>query len=324
MLKNFWYPVASSDQLEPGQALETRLFDVAIALFRDQQGEYHALEDACAHRSAQLSKGEVIGNTLRCPYHGWRYDGAGQCRHIPTLAPDQPISPRVRVRAFPLMEACGLLWLWPGDAALASDYPEMALLEQAYFDNPGWQVTNYRRDLDFRHSLLIENLLDPAHIHFVHAGTMSSPQNAGPIDPQLTITEGGFNNLKPGAYGVFSAFQGPALVSLYFNFGPGTEHVQLFYCLPVSATRMHLFNRIYTPLQSRRPIASIVAGVDQVLGEDIEVLQQVEQRLREGYPQVGMMVPADRALMEYQRWCQKHKSSVAGSAAPDHRHSNES
>ena len=71
-------------------------------------------------------------------------------------------------------------------------------------------------------------------------------------------------------------------------------------------------------------IRPIFAGVDQVLGEDIEVLQQVEQRLREGYPQVGMMVPADRALMEYQRWCQKHKSSVAGSAVPGHRHSSAS
>jgi phenylpropionate dioxygenase-like ring-hydroxylating dioxygenase large terminal subunit len=306
-LKSFWYPVLPSDELTPGEVKQTRLFTTPIALYRDEQGDCYALEDACAHRSAQLSKGEVVGNSLRCPYHGWRYSGDGQCQNIPTLEASQPISDTVKVRAYPVIESCGLVWLWPGEAGAATACPEMVSLEQDYFDSPDWQVTNYARELDFRHSLLIENLLDPAHIHFVHAGTMSSPENAGPITPELTITHGGFNNRKPGAYGVFSAFQGPALVTLYFNFGPGSEQTHFFYCIPETETSMRLICRIYTPVTSRRPIENIIAGIDHVLGEDIAVLAAVEQRLREGYPQRGMVVQADRAIMEYQRWCQKNK-----------------
>lgn len=315
-MKSFWYPILPIDELAPGQVKQTRLFTTPIAIYRDEEGDCHALEDACAHRSAPLSKGEVIGSTLRCPYHGWRYDGEGQCQVIPTLEDDQPISDRVKVRAFPVLEACGLLWIWPGEPEAASQWPEMVSLEQEYFDSPDWKVANYSRAFDFRHSLLIENLLDPAHIHFVHAGTMSTPENAGPITPELTITQGGFNNRKPGAYGVFSAFQGPALVTLYFNFGPGSEQTQFFYCIPETDTTMRLLSRIYTHASSQRPIESIIAGIDHVLAEDIEVLLPVEQRLREGYPQTGMMVQADRAIMEYKRWCQKNKSGLDTDNSP--------
>jgi phenylpropionate dioxygenase-like ring-hydroxylating dioxygenase large terminal subunit len=67
MLKSFWYPVLPSDEIAPGEVKQARLFTTPIALYRDEQGDCHALEDACAHRSAQLFKGEVVGNSLRCP-----------------------------------------------------------------------------------------------------------------------------------------------------------------------------------------------------------------------------------------------------------------
>ena len=302
--EGFWYPVMPAEALKPGEVCEQRLFGLPVAVFRDAQGQLHALEDACVHRSAKLSRGQVVRGQLRCPYHGWRYDGAGRCQLIPSLAKDREIPAGARIRAFPVTESGGLIWLWPGAPEKVTDSPEMAIDEQNYFAGKEWDRTLYCRDIDIRHSLLIENLLDPAHIHFVHAGTMSQPENAGPVEPALVLTERGFHAEGLRRPGVHSAFTGPVLVTLYFNFG-FQRSVQFFYCVPLTATSMRLINPIYTLAGTRRP-ESLIAGVEHVLGEDLVVLEQVEQRLREGYPQCRIPVPADRALLEYQRWLKRH------------------
>ncbi|WP_101760044.1 Rieske 2Fe-2S domain-containing protein [Oceanicoccus sp. KOV_DT_Chl] len=317
MLKNFWYPVLVNTDLSEGSVCEIRLFDQSIAVYRGHNGVVHALEDACAHRSAPLSKGKVIANQLRCPYHGWSYDGQGQCQHIPALEQNKSIPKAATVSSYPIMEAVGLIWLWPGSPDQATDYPEMAAVENTYFGNSQWEVTDYQRELDFRHSLLIENLLDPAHIHFVHEGTMSSPANAGPLNPKLEInTQGFISGGGSKGIGVNSEFVGPALVALYFNFGY-SRSVQLFYCLPTSATTMRLIARLYAAAGSGSR-ERMIAGTNHVLGEDIVVLERVERRLREGYPQLKTPIKADWAITEFQRWCRQHSShqSTLSSTTP--------
>jgi len=304
MLKNFWYPIFEESALQAGKAVELRLFDMPIALYKDAAGHCYALEDACAHRSSKLSTGTVVGSNLRCPYHGWQYNQEGECVDIPTYKPDQAIPSSVHVRAFPTLVYCGLVWVWPGDIDRKTQFPEMAELEQVYFSDDSWHVIHYERELNFRHSLLIENLLDPAHIHFVHEGTMSSPRNAGPLSPQLESDDKG---VRPSGArrGVQSAFHGPTAVELTFNWGGSFSQIQYFYCLPVTDTTMRLISRIYIPGRSRSEEA-IISGIDHVLNEDIHILEHLEQRLREGYPQINHAVKADLAITEYQRWCERY------------------
>ena len=54
-------------------------------LFRGKSGQVFALEDRCAHRQVPLSLGVVEGDTLKCGYHGWAYDCAGNCIDVPYL-----------------------------------------------------------------------------------------------------------------------------------------------------------------------------------------------------------------------------------------------
>lgn len=43
-------------------------------------GEIHAFDNACPHEGNPLVEGEVLGDTLECVYHGWRFDlGSGAC-----------------------------------------------------------------------------------------------------------------------------------------------------------------------------------------------------------------------------------------------------
>ena len=80
-------------------------------LVRPKDGPVFALEDRCAHRQVPLSKGTVDGCTLRCCYHGWRYDASGRCIDVPYLGKGKLPN---GVRRYPCFERDGLIFVWPG------------------------------------------------------------------------------------------------------------------------------------------------------------------------------------------------------------------
>ena len=104
-----WYPVALSSGVEPGTSNGTRLFEREIVVWRDADGAAHVWEDRCPHRGMRLSLGFVRGDQIACLYHGWRYDAAGRCRHIPAhpqLTPPETI----RVPVLTSVERAGMIW----------------------------------------------------------------------------------------------------------------------------------------------------------------------------------------------------------------------
>jgi len=54
-----------------GKSLEVNGKTVAVF---NVDGNFYALNDTCAHRGGPLGEGELDGNTVICPWHGWRYD----------------------------------------------------------------------------------------------------------------------------------------------------------------------------------------------------------------------------------------------------------
>jgi nitrite reductase/ring-hydroxylating ferredoxin subunit len=114
-----WYPVALSRRVRPGKVLAATFAGERIALFRGESGTAHALEDRCAHRQVPLSMGVVEGETLRCCYHAWAYRGDGRISQIPYLATGDARPPR-GVRGYPVREAYGLVFVFPGDPQKAA------------------------------------------------------------------------------------------------------------------------------------------------------------------------------------------------------------
>ena len=100
-----WYPVAWSREVEPGQTYAARFAGEPIVLVRPRIGPVFALEDRCAHRQVPLSKGTVDGCTIRCCYHGWRYDASGACVDVPYLGKAKLPN---GVRRYPCFERDGL------------------------------------------------------------------------------------------------------------------------------------------------------------------------------------------------------------------------
>src|SRR3954471_16750138 len=105
-LRRFWQPVSRAVDLKPGQAVPVQLMSESFTLYRGQTGSPHLVDFRCAHRGTQLSVGWVEDDCIRCRYHGWMYDGSGQCVEQP--GEDAAFVSRVRFRSYPIREYIGL------------------------------------------------------------------------------------------------------------------------------------------------------------------------------------------------------------------------
>jgi renierapurpurin 18,18'-hydroxylase len=177
---DFWYPVAVSASVRKQKTFAARFAGQQIALYRGASGAVYALEDRCAHRQVPLSMGVVEGEALRCCYHAWAYRGNGRISQIPYLPRGAARPPR-GVRAYPVREAYGLVFVFPGDpdAAAATPLPELP-----EFASARHKTMTFSRTVACHYSFLHENLLDMNH-QFLHRGVV------GRIQPQLLGYETG-------------------------------------------------------------------------------------------------------------------------------------
>ena len=160
-----WYPLAWSRELKPGRTLATRFAGEPIVLIRPAQGDVFALADRCAHRQVPLSMGLVEGCAVRCAYHGWAYDTAGRCIDVPYLGKNKLPN---GVRSYPCREANGLIFVFPGDAALSEvvAFPALGSSADAHY-----KTRRFGREIACHYSFMHENLMDMNH-QFLHRKQM--------------------------------------------------------------------------------------------------------------------------------------------------------
>ena len=159
-LRRFWHPVHRSEDLIAGRPVRLQALNEYFTLYRGDGGAVHLLVDRCPHRQTSLAHGWVEGDRLRCFYHGWVFDGAGQCLEQP--AEKASFAAKVKVRAYPVREYLGLIFAYLGDGAPPPLplYPE---IEEAKAD-----LSVNRHVVPCNYFQRIENDLDETHVHFVH------------------------------------------------------------------------------------------------------------------------------------------------------------
>jgi len=130
-------------------------------LVRPEQGPLFALEDRCAHRQVPLSKGTVEGCTLRCCYHGWRYDASGRCVDVPYLTGKLPNG----VRRYACVERDGVILVWPGRSTPSEPPAQLGAAAM-----PGYKTRRFGGQVECHYSFMHENLMDMNH-QFLHRKT---------------------------------------------------------------------------------------------------------------------------------------------------------
>lgn len=195
MLRNHWYIACASSRLEAGPR-PARVCDQELVLFRDAEGAPRALLDRCCHRGVRLSRGRVCAGKIACGYHGWQYDGSGQCVHIPSLLEGKRIPRGFEVPSFPCVEQDTYIWVWIGDCAPSPERPEPI----PELEGHGWR----QGEAHFKcsNTMVIENQFDIVHPAFVHVGTHPAyyfARTLGPRDEsfEVRITDKGMIAFAP-------------------------------------------------------------------------------------------------------------------------------
>lgn len=164
-IPNGWFAVAFSRDLRVGDVVPIHYFDQDMVLFRSRSGEARVLDAFCPHLGAHLGhEGRVMGETIRCPFHGWQYDGkSGECTHIPYC---ERIPKKARVRPWDVQEKNGMVFVWHH---VEGKPPEWDFPVQPEIGHADWSEPRiFDLEVPVHVQDMHENNNDPVHFQFVH------------------------------------------------------------------------------------------------------------------------------------------------------------
>jgi 3-ketosteroid 9alpha-monooxygenase subunit A len=181
-----WFQVAYPEDLQPGDVMPLKYWARELVLWRDADGAFHLQDAYCPHLGAHLGVGGTVeGDTLECPFHGWRFDGDGTCTNIPY---SQRTNKKARVRTYPTIERNGfvLSWYHPHEEPPQWEIPVIDEVGDA-----GW--SDYYKSTYIIRTIpqeMSENGVDPAHFRYVHGtdevAEMESYDTEGPCSVMLS------------------------------------------------------------------------------------------------------------------------------------------
>ena len=227
-LKNCWYVAAWGHELGHS-LLARRVLDIPLVLYRTESGVPAALLDRCPHRLLPLSMGTLKGDAVQCGYHGLTFGADGNCIRAPG---QERIPPNACFRSFPVEEHLGMIWVWPGDALLAASTPlfdQLPQWDQSQQRQPRWGLNcGPYTHVAANYQLLTENLVDPAHVSFVHKSTLGTaameniPIETTQIGDTLLVTRWTLNS------------KAAPILQRYGNWAGNVDRWQYYYLYPPS------------------------------------------------------------------------------------------
>lgn len=108
-----WLPVCKSIKIPRGKAASFLLTRQRIVVYRGMNGIPFALDAFCPHMGADLGNGRVVGDTLQCYFHHWKFSSKGSL--VGTKCKNAPES--VGIRSWPVEEKYGFIWVFPAKNA---------------------------------------------------------------------------------------------------------------------------------------------------------------------------------------------------------------
>ena len=137
--REYWYPAVLKKEVGAKKPVFVKMLGEDIVFFRGKADKVYALIDWCPHRRARLSQGEsLFPGTITCEYHGYTFDGSGECVAGLIDDPNTPIIGKMKARSYPTEEHGGVVYVWMGETEpvpLEEDLPPEILDERNHWYN---------------------------------------------------------------------------------------------------------------------------------------------------------------------------------------------
>jgi len=340
-LTDAWYAAAWAEEVG-GAPLARTILGQPVVFWRTGDGAPVALEDRCCHRALPLSMGRVIGDDIRCGYHGLRYDATGACVDVPGQS---TIPPGARVASYPVVERHRMVWIWMGAAERAE---ADAIPDLFWHDDPAWVTTAEHIEVGCDYRLLIDIQLDATHASYVHVSTLASEaiQDTPPevirdgevlhvrrwmLDveaPPIWVSAGGFTaNVDRW---ILASYTPPSLCA--FDIGAavagtgapdgdrsrGITHRTTHFMTPANAHSTHyfwLFARNYG-LDDAALSERVHAAITETFHEDVEIVEALERSIASDRDGSEIDLNADRPTVQARRLLRRLIAAEAQQGVP--------
>lgn len=322
--RNNWYPVIFEQDLAKDKPYAFSLYDHSLVLFYDQDGTLSCLRDRCPHRGGRLSDGRLYEGKLECLYHGWQFNTAGDCVHIPQLLTDKTIPKKACAKSYKTAVYQGMVWVWAGDpkASNENDIPVIDALN----DEETYHV-DYMVDLPYDQTYLIENIIDVAHIHTAHHGLRGGGHRDLALPLKFTVLENSGKGIRAQYQSVGLDTRSSPIKNANVSFvAPNLIHYTTdyknealisglaLYSIPLAPGKCRLLYRKYSNFYSRKErlkprfiehwIQNTILKQDMALivGQYSET-EKSKKELRELWLPIKS---CDTLVIQYRKWIDTH------------------
>ncbi|XP_058073800.1 protochlorophyllide-dependent translocon component 52, chloroplastic [Magnolia sinica] len=345
-----WYPIMPVCDLDKKVPHAKTVMGLDVVVWWDRMEEkWQVFDDRCPHRLAPLSEGRIDQwGRLQCVYHGWCFDGAGDCKLIPQAPLDGPpinTFKKACAAVYPSCEQNKIVWFWP---STEPQFKDILMKEKPPYipelDDPSYTSLYGNRDIPYGYEVLVENLMDPAHVPYAHYGIMRIPnaknrpkrdrEGGRPMEISVETLNGngffanqGFGYSKFMAPCIFYAFPKSApsyelstSMSIEQESSTNSDQRQrisllIFVCIPVSPGQSRLiwvFPRNFSQWLDRIvPRWMFHVGQNLILDSDLYLLHLEERKIAEVGPsnwQKACFVPtkSDALVVGFRKWLRKY------------------
>lgn len=262
-----WFVVAEATELEQGP-MALSFFGKEYALYRGESGRVVLLDAYCKHMGTHLTRstsahiavsGELIeGDSIRCPYHAWKYGPDGKLEDIPYQPGLCPKS--ADIESYPVAEVMGCILMWHDPDGGEPDFAPPYL--------PAWDAPNaIHWELDHLgevpiHQLeILDNMTDVHHLGPTHGSPCEYFENE--YRDEVSIQrQGGFLATYQAHLDTVTWYTGPGILLSKQTFG-GVEMFELIANTPVEDGLSRAWHAVLSFAQNTPPSEEDIANAKE-------------------------------------------------------------
>ena len=305
-----WYMIAQSGELGD-KPLNLRYFGRDLVLYRGESGTPHLVNAYCPHMGAHIGKNttsyivldgeQVQGESIRCPFHGWRFGPDGECDDI-AYCDHRPL-PKVSLGTYPVIERAGVLWMWFDEEG---NEPLFDLPAFEPYDDPNWARWNIDDlgELEQHPVEIVDNMTDAAHFIPIH-GSKDIQVFYNEMDGHVMwqIFSAGHRTLVEEGVGTLDVetwYTGPSILQAKMH-GTFPTHMLIAHT-PVEDGKIHVWHGLmvqfdHIPSDEDRAMARAYEQEScRAFGQDFEIWQNKRPCLK------PMMVKGDGPTNKGRLW----------------------
>jgi phenylpropionate dioxygenase-like ring-hydroxylating dioxygenase large terminal subunit len=156
-----WYWLLTTKDVKAGQARPAKFLNHELVVYRGDDGKVRILDAHCPHMGAHLCDGKVEGNSIRCPFHMWKFNDEGICEDIPVLK--EPVKVE-KLGNYKCDEKYGLIWIWYGENESTVQVPVVPELQG--FELQSSLGVPFKKEC--HPNVMMINAIDAHHFRSVH------------------------------------------------------------------------------------------------------------------------------------------------------------